>query len=205
MIRSELGFRAVGFGGGASLTLLGWTLRYRIEGAEHFQRLRSEGRPVIFAFWHAGILPLAYLHRNEGAMVLVSRHADGEYITRVLKRLGFRTARGSSTRGGVQGLRELIRAVRNGTDAAITPDGPRGPARKFKAGGLLLAQLTGAPIIPVGLASKQVWRLDSWDGFLVPRPFAALDVRYGEPHYVPRDSTGDELEEHARRLEGILS
>ena len=205
MTRSELAYRMVGFGGGGVLRVLGATLRFQVQGAEAFQQFRRHGRPVIFAFWHSGILPLAYLHRNEGAVVLVSRHADGEYIARVVEGMGFRTARGSSTRGGVQGLRELIRYVREGRDAAVTPDGPRGPARRFKAGALVLAQLTGAPVIPVGVRPGRCWRVNSWDRFVVPGPFARLQVEYGDPHVISRDAGAEELNAQARALEEVLN
>jgi lysophospholipid acyltransferase (LPLAT)-like uncharacterized protein len=203
--RSELAYRVVALGGGGFLRVLGATLRLQVRGAEAFQQFRRQGRPVIFTFWHSWILPLAYLHRNQGAVVLVSRHADGEYIARVVEGLGFRTARGSSTRGGVQGLRELVRHLREGRDAAITPDGPRGPARRFKAGALVLARLTGAPVIPVGVRPGRCWRVNSWDRFVVPEPFARVQVEYGEPHFIPRDAGEEALNAHARELEEILN
>ena len=205
MTRSELAYRVVALGGGGFLRVLGGTLRFQVRGAEAFEQFRRQGRPVIFTFWHSWILPLAYLHRNEGAVVLVSRHADGEYIARVLEGMGFRTARGSSTRGGVQGLRELVRHLREGRDAAITPDGPRGPARRFKAGALVLARLTGAPVIPVGVRPGRCWRVNSWDRFVVPGPFARFQVEYGEPHFVPRDAEEEELNARARELEEVLN
>lgn len=200
MTRSEAAFRAAGMAGSVVLRLLGRTLRLEVRGTEGFQQLRREGRPVIFAFWHSGILPLAYIHRQEGVVVLVSRHADGEYIARVLDRMGFGTARGSSTRGGVPGLRGLIRQVREGTDVAITPDGPKGPARVFKPGALVLARLTGAPVIPIGVRPHRAWRLKSWDRFLIPKPFGRIEVTYGEPCFIPRDASEAEMESRARRL-----
>jgi lysophospholipid acyltransferase (LPLAT)-like uncharacterized protein len=198
--RSEAAFRMAGLAGSAFLRLLGRTLRLEARGAESFRRFRREGRPVIFAFWHSGILPLAYLHRNEGVVVLVSRHADGEYIVRVLDRMGFETARGSSTRGGAEGLRGLIRQLRDGRDVAITPDGPKGPARVFKPGVLVLARLTGAPVIPIRMRAHRAWRLNSWDGFLIPKPFGRLEVAYGEPCFVSRDASDEEMEACALRL-----
>lgn len=205
MKRSEAAFRVVGLAGSALLRVVGRTFRFRVEGAEAFRELRRQGRPVIFAFWHSRILPLAYLHRGEGVVVLVSRHADGEYITRVVSRLGFGVARGSSTRGGARGLRELVRHLRSGGDVAITPDGPRGPARRFKAGALLAAQLTEAPVVPVAAGSPSAWRLGSWDRFLIPGPFARFRVRYGTPHFVPRELGDGSLETHARILEDALN
>ncbi len=103
------------------------TVRYRLEGVEHFERFRDEGRPVIFVFWHGQLLPLVHLHRNQGSVVLVSEHADGEYISQILKRYGFGTVRGSSTRGAVKGLKGMIRAARRGRDLALTPTAHRAP------------------------------------------------------------------------------
>jgi lysophospholipid acyltransferase (LPLAT)-like uncharacterized protein len=191
--------------GSALLAALGCTLRFQVEGARVFQELRERRQPVIFAFWHSRILPLAHLHRNQGVVVLVSEHRDGEYIARIVARRGFGTARGSSTRGGVRGLRELIRAGRAGRDLAVTPDGPKGPPRRVKWGTLVAAQVTGFPVIPVAAGGEGVWRVNSWDRFVIPRPFARIRVRYGTPLQVPRDAGPEELRTLAARLDGELN
>ena len=142
---------------------------------------RPRGRQVILAVWHGQLLPALCFHRGQPITLLVSAHRDGEYLARAAGSWGFGTVRGSSTRRGVSGLRALVRALRAGRDAAITPDGPRGPARQVKPGVLAAAQLTGAPIVPVGAAATQVWKLASWDRFEVPRPLARVAVTYGAP------------------------
>jgi lysophospholipid acyltransferase (LPLAT)-like uncharacterized protein len=156
-------------------------------------------------FWHGQLLPLLYHHRKEGIVVLVSEHADGEYVTRVIERMGFRTARGSSTRGGTRALKGLIRAARDGHDVAVAPDGPSGPARQFKPGALRAAAVTGLPIIPVAVAASAAWRASSWDGFLIPKPFARVRLSYGPPYWIERDAGEDALARHARVLEGTLN
>ncbi|TVP42228.1 MAG: DUF374 domain-containing protein [Gemmatimonadales bacterium] len=191
--------------GSGLLWFLGWSWRFDLHGREHFQSFREEGRPVIFLFWHSRILPLAHLHRNEGAVVLISRHRDGELIARLVERRGFRTVRGSSSRGGARGLRGLLRALREGSDLAITPDGPRGPARRLKAGPLLAAQRSGAPLILVGAGARRAWRVKSWDRFLVPWPFARVEVRYGPPIFVERDLDPRELEAVAAHVDAELN
>jgi lysophospholipid acyltransferase (LPLAT)-like uncharacterized protein len=191
--------------GGAFVRALFLTTRLDRQGHEHYLRFRREGRPVIFVFWHGQLLPLLYHHRREGAVVLVSDHADGEYVTRVLERLGFTTARGSSTRGGSKGLKGLIRAAKQGRDLAVTPDGPGGPARSFKPGALLAAAVTGLPVIPVAAGATSGWRLSSWDRFLVPRPLSRVRLRYGPPHWIERDAGEAELEAHAKTLEHALN
>jgi len=185
---SELKFEAAGVLGLGLVGALFATTRSEPRGEEHYLRFRRQGAPVIFVFWHGQMLPLVHHHRNEGVVVLVSEHADGEYITRVIERHGFGTVRGSSTRGATKGLKGLIRAARAGKDLALTPDGPRGPARVFKPGALAVAQATGLPIIPLAAGASRGWRFHSWDGFLVPRPFSRIRIEYGPPRWVPRDA-----------------
>jgi lysophospholipid acyltransferase (LPLAT)-like uncharacterized protein len=173
------------------------TTRVERTGVEHFERFRRIGTPVIFVFWHGQLLPLVHVHRHEGIVVLVSEHGDGEYIARIIERNGFGTVRGSSTRGGTRGLRRLVRVAREGRDLAITPDGPRGPRGDFKPGALVVAQMTGLPVIPLAVGASAAWRLRSWDGFLVPRPLSTVRVEYLSPRYVPRDASRDDLESMA--------
>jgi hypothetical protein len=174
------------------------------EGAEHYLQFRREGAPFIFVFWHAQLLPLVHYHRNEGVVVLVSEHADGEYITQVIHRHGFETARGSSTRGGVRGLKGVLRAAREGRDVAFTPDGPRGPRQEFKLGAVVAARLTGLPLVPLALGASRAWYLRSWDRFVIPKPFSKIRIRYGPPRWVPRDATEEEMRGVARELEEEL-
>lgn len=190
---SGLRFEAAGVLGTGMVAALFATTRLCRQGEEHYLQFRRTGRPVVFVFWHGQMLPLVHYHRNEGIVVLVSEHADGEYITRIIERHGFGTARGSSTRGGTKGLKALIRAAREGKDLGLTPDGPRGPARVFKEGALAVAQTTGLPVIPVALGASGGWNFSSWDGFLVPRPFSLITIHYGAPLTVPRDATREDL------------
>lgn len=204
MTIEEIRFRLVARFGSLLLRGLGLSLRIRAENDESFLAHRRRGQPVIFAFWHSRILPLTYIHRNQGIVVLVSQHEDGEYISRVLERMGFGTSRGSSTRGGVQGLRGLVRAARAGHDLGFTPDGPRGPPRKLKPGALVAARITGAPIVPIAVGGRRVWRLGSWDRQMVPKPFATLTVRYGDPYFVPRNASDGDIARMEAELEEIL-
>jgi lysophospholipid acyltransferase (LPLAT)-like uncharacterized protein len=134
----------------------------------------------------------------------VSRHADGELISRVVERLGFRPVRGSSTRGGVPALRELLRAAERGQDLAFTPDGPRGPRGRVQPGVVQAAMTSGLPIQTSAIAIDRVKRLRSWDRFLVPRPFARVLLRYGPRVTIPPDLDHEGREEHRRRLEKLM-
>lgn len=201
---SELRFRAAGVLGQGMLAGLFATVRRRTRDEEHYLRHRRAGEPVLFVLWHGRLLPLVYQHRGQGVVVLVSEHADGEYIARVIQRHGYGAVRGSSTRGGVQGLKGLIRAAREGHDLAITPDGPRGPAEEFKSGALVAAQMTGVPVVPVSAGASAAWHFESWDRFMVPRPLSVVRVAYGPSRRIRRDATEADLRRHARELEDEL-
>ena len=201
MNRQELKFRLVGTLGRGLLGTYFPLIRASKEGVEHFQQFRQQGQPFIFVFWHGQLLPLVYYHRNEGVVVLVSEHADGEYIARVIHKHGLGTARGSSTRGAVKGFRGMLRAGREGKELAITPDGPRGPRHEFKWGALVVAQRTGFPVVPIGVGADRAWYLRSWDRFMIPKPFSNLRIRYGPPRWVPRDATQSQLEAIALDLQ----
>lgn len=188
----------------AAVMTLGATWRVRRIGPDP----RRTGRPgsggCIFAVWHAQQLSLAYTHRHGAIAVLSSHHRDGELMSRVLVRLGFISARGSSTRGAEGGLREMLRYARRGHSLAMTPDGPRGPAERVKPGTVYLASRTGLPVVPVGGAATRAWRLRSWDRFTVPRPFSRVVVAYGDPILVPAAIEDSEMEIWRDRIEASI-
>ena len=190
--------------GNAFLSLLLSTTRVCASGGEKVEALRRGGKPIIFILWHGRLLPLTYHHRGEGVVALISRHRDGEYIARTVERWGFGTVRGSSSRGGTAALRELVRLVRQGHSLAITPDGPRGPRERMKRGALLIAQLTGAPVVASSAGTDRGWWIRSWDRFLVPKPFSTVRIAYSEPIRVPRDATEADLEQLEARAQQTL-
>ncbi len=198
-------FALTGIAGCALVRTLFATTRVERVHAERLEDFRRRKVPVIFVFWHGNLLPLVHYHRREGIVVLVSEHSDGEFIARILGRSGFGTVRGSSTRGGVRGLKALVRAARNGRDLALTPDGPRGPRGEFKPGALAAAQMTGLPLLPLAVSASSAWRLDSWDRFLIPKPFSTVRIEYLPPRFVPRDATRRDLEALSADLAAVLS
>lgn len=190
------------------LRLLAATWRVRALNAESYQARRRAARPFVFAFWHGGMLPLLWRHRGEQAAVLISLHKDGEIIARICQSLGFRTVRGSTTRGGGRALLGLVRELEAGHEVAVTPDGPKGPRHHFAPGALVAAQRAKVPIVPIGVHCASAWHLKSWDRFMIPRPFARVTVVYGDPEFVagstPREATAEtaRFEEIMRLLEG---
>lgn len=184
--------------------LLGRTWRFERINTEVFAQRRRAQQPVIFAFWHANMLPLLWCHRREGVAVLISQHADGEIIARICEALGYRTVRGSTSRGGARALVEIAKLLEQGVDIAITPDGPRGPAGTIAPGVVFAAQRANMPIIPIDVRASRAWRLRTWDRFVIPKPFATITIHYGALHQVPDVTNGVALEREAERLGAVL-
>ena len=170
----------------AVLGLLGRSWSYEVQGEDRLHQLRETRERIIYAVWHAGLLPALWRHRGDGTTLLISRHRDGRRLASTMSRWGFRVVQGSSTRGGLAALRGVIRALEAGSNVAITPDGPRGPARVAKPGVIAAAQGTGAIVLPVGIGASWTWHARSWDRFMIPAPFAKVRMIYGEPFAVPR-------------------
>jgi hypothetical protein len=194
--------------GGASRTTiggLGSTLGWRTEGLEHFDGSFANGSRPIMAFWHGRILPATFYFRGRGIVVITSENFDGEWIARIIERFGYGTARGSTSRGGPQALRQLVRALRTGVPVAFTVDGPRGPAQKAQPGALWLAGATGHPVVPFHLEATSAWTAKSWDRTQIPKPFSTIALVVGEPLEIPSDASGETLEQARQDLEDRLS
>ena len=169
------------------LRALGATWRLRIVGRASLDSRAPVSDPVIYCLWHGQILPILWGHRPRTGVV-VSEHKDGEIITRILERFGMFGVRGSSSRGGTRALLEAAQVVRAGDDMAFTPDGPRGPRHSFAPGALILAHRAEVPVVPLVASVDRAWRLGSWDGFEIPKPFARITVLYDTPRRVVADS-----------------
>jgi lysophospholipid acyltransferase (LPLAT)-like uncharacterized protein len=184
--------------------MLARTWRFRVINPEAIDNLRAAKRPFIFSLWHGQLLPLLWHHREEGVVLLISEHKDGEMVARAAESLGYALVRGSTTRGGDRALISVIRELQAGREVAITPDGPRGPARKYAPGALIAAQRSGAAILPVVAVADKAWRLRSWDQFMIPKPFARVTVAYGDPAAVFGTTPRAAATEGAR-FEAIMS
>ena len=196
-----LAARALSLLAGAFIHSLRATLRIERLHRDRYESLRARNVPILFALWHGRMFLSILEHRRQGIATMASQSKDGEIIARWLERNGYRAARGSSSRGGGQALRELVRHVRAGGHAALTVDGPRGPAREVQAGIVQLAKLTGGWILPITSSASHPRFLASWDRYLLPMPFSRGIVAYGEPFPIP---PGLPDEEAARRIEDAL-
>ncbi len=184
--------------------LAGATLKIKWVGLENLDKLRKEKKSVIYAFWHGRMLIFAYSHRRQRIHVLISQHRDGEYIARIIHRLGFVSIRGSTTRGGPKAIFEICEKISSGYDVAISPDGPKGPGFQVHPGILYVAQRSRMPILPITNSAQRRWNLSSWDKFLIPQPFSRTVILLGDPIYVPVEATPEELEEKRKKLENDL-
>lgn len=185
---------------------LALTLRLRTVGEHHVRDFWERGAPVIYAIWHGRMLLLPALYgRTHRVCVLASRSRDGELVARFVRRFGFETVRGSTTRGGSEALRRLARLVRQGREVAVLPDGPLGPRGVVQPGAIALARMTGAPIVPLTFSAHPAWRLRSWDEFLIPKPFARGVVCFAPPLSVPSDADRSRQEALRKELEVQLT
>jgi hypothetical protein len=186
------------------IAALGRTLRWRVEGREHYDAAVSSGRPPILGFWHGRILPGTIYFKRRGIVVITSENFDGEWIARIIERFGFGTARGSSSRGAVRALVQLKRDLANGHGVAFTLDGPRGPAQRAHPGAVWLAKATGHPIVPFHAEAASAWTVNSWDRTQIPRPGSLIALCIGEPLLVAADADDAGIEQARLALEARL-
>lgn len=201
--RLSLGDRLAVIGGASAIRTLAMTWRYRAVNEGTVARLRAAKQPIVFTLWHGQMLPLLWYHRNQGVAVLVSEHSDGEIIARILEWMGYALVRGSTSRGAGRALIGLMRTLKDGRDVAITPDGPRGPRHKFAPGAVVAANRADVPIVPTVAHVDRFWQLSSWDGFVIPKPFARITIAYG-PETKVSAGTPREAAEEAPRLEALM-
>ncbi|MBA3658965.1 MAG: lysophospholipid acyltransferase family protein [Gemmatimonadales bacterium] len=175
---------------GPALRALAATWRIRTYNEGRWRAIYERRAPHVFLLWHEALLPLLWQHRAQGIAIVVSEARDGQYLTDVALSLGYRAVRGSSTRGATRALLGAVRELRAGHAVAFTPDGPRGPRRQLKAGAVAAAQRAGAAVIPLHATADRLWRLHSWDRFMIPKPGSRLSISYGEPFEVAPGDAG---------------
>ncbi len=181
------------------LRLLYMTLRPLEQPPPCVQHAWNADTPLILVFWHGRMLYMLPRYHRQRFTMLVSQSKDGEFASRVLQRFGVDVTRGSSHRGGTQALRAMVRKIRHGYHAALTPDGPRGPRYTVQSGVVAVARQTGAAILPVTYSAQWKIILRSWDAFLLPLPFSRVVLCYGAPISVPASASPALMQ--AKRLE----
>jgi lysophospholipid acyltransferase (LPLAT)-like uncharacterized protein len=183
---------------------IGLTLRMEVKGGENLDHIHSAGHRAIFTFWHSCIFTATWLWRKRGIVVMSSQSRDGEFTGRFIKRFGYGTARGSSSRGAGRALAEMSACLQNGIDVAFTIDGPRGPAYVAKSGAITLARHTGEAILPFHITARRSIRLPSWDRLQIPLPFTRTAAFVGSPIYVSSESNSDQVNSKQEELQRSL-
>ncbi|MFN2482712.1 MAG: lysophospholipid acyltransferase family protein [Pyrinomonadaceae bacterium] len=202
--RQRLAIRAADLVFYLLIRALGASARFRVEGWENFEAATRDGRQPIYTFWHDQIMLGTYFFRRRGIVVMTSRSFDGEYIARFIRRFGYGAARGSSSRGAVSALAEMIRLARAGCPTGFSIDGPRGPRRVAKMGAVLLAKKTGCPILPFTLTPARYYAAPSWDRLQVPLPFTRVRVLIAPPIHVAPDADEAALDAAREELQRAL-
>lgn len=205
--RSSWKQRAIGTLGGTVARALVGSLRLdRSQIPDHINPWLLKG-PIgrIGAVWHESIILPTVLFGGPGRVTLISQSGDGDIAAALAQHLGWHVVRGSSSRGGMTAVREIIATAKgNQVDLAIPVDGPRGPRRQVKEGALFLAARTGIPIMAMGLATDRPWRLRSWDSFQIPKPFRRAVVVFGDEFVVPADADRETISCYRDRLQAAL-
>ncbi len=181
--------------------------RIRTVDEERWRPFYQAGRPHVFLLWHEALLPLLWQHRGQSIAIVVSDARDGQYLADFGATLGYRTIRGSSTRGAARALLGAVRELHAGYAVAFTPDGPRGPRRELKPGVVAAAQRGGGTVVPLHAEADRAWRLHSWDRFMIPKPWARVRIVYGRPFEVAPGAAGlaaglADAEERLREIAG---
>ncbi len=182
------------------------TGRWHIENKNYIDELYDANEPFILCFWHGRLLMMPYAwHRPRPFHMLISAHRDGELIANTVKHHGISWVKGSSSKGGAQALRSLLKALKAGDCIGMTPDGPRGPRMRASDGIISVARMSGKPILPVTYSSAGGRVLSTWDRFLIPSLFTRGHLRFDAPIHIPRDADEAALEAARIALEGTMN
>jgi lysophospholipid acyltransferase (LPLAT)-like uncharacterized protein len=175
------------------------TCKVRFTGRESIEKLAADGKSWIFGSWHENTAVSVYTERNTGCAMMASDSKDGAIIARGIELCGNIPVRGSSSKGGSKAAKAMVRLLRKGHSAAITPDGPRGPRHELQTGILMISAMSGCPIVPYHFVADRQWVLTSWDRHRLPKPFSTVWISIGKPYAVDRKRLAEEPE--AVRLE----
>ena len=183
------------YGGLLLVKALSATYRVRLYHPENEKDILDQHHSLIYASWHQRFFPgITFFSSRKPIAIMISQSRDGEMVARVVDILGWRSVRGSSTRGGVAALKKLKDLARDGYKIGHIVDGPKGPFGKIKPGLLRIAQVAGKPIVPTIVSAQTKWVFNSWDRFMVPKPFSRVIIRFGEAIEVPADLDSERFE-----------
>jgi len=204
-LRQRILLLLIGWASYLAISLIGPTLRYSISFEEPPSPPdATHESPVIYSFWHRAVFASTWLWRKAGIAVMVSRSFDGEYIARIIEKLGFIAVRGSSSRGGASALLGLKSQLQQGSSVAFTIDGPRGPKYVAKPGPVLLSRASALPMAAFYVALSDAWVLNTWDAMMIPKPFSKALARMGAKMRVPAEADEAQMAEYHTQLQAAL-
>ncbi|MEJ5261464.1 MAG: lysophospholipid acyltransferase family protein [Ignavibacterium sp.] len=189
----------------SAINLLCKSLKIEKVNQEVINDLQMKNQNFVLAFWHSTMLLPWYVHRNQNFAALTSLSKDGDLLARQLKSWNYKVVRGSSSKGGDVALGIMVDLAKNKYSIAITPDGPRGPVRQFKAGAVVTAKKSGIPVVLAGVGFDKKRKLKSWDSFEVPKFFSRAKIVYSEPIFVNSELSYDETSELIKKCEQMLN
>ncbi len=163
------------------------TCRVKYLGKEIEEQLKEQGQTWIYAAWHENTAMTAWFIRNENVAMMASDSKDGELIARGISLFGNIPVRGSASKGGAKAVKAMVKLLKQGHSAAITPDGPRGPVRQLQKGVLYISLMSGSPIVAAHIAANREWVFPSWDKHRLPKPFSKVVVSYSGPYFIDRN------------------
>ncbi|MBW1748999.1 MAG: lysophospholipid acyltransferase family protein [Deltaproteobacteria bacterium] len=205
MIKRLLKLPIVMYIGLLIVKIISSTYTIRIVGPEIEKNILKKKQVPIYASWHQRFFPgITLFAARKPIAIMISQSRDGELISGIVNRLGWRPVRGSSSRGGRDALREIKTLVHKGYKVGHIVDGPRGPLGIVKPGLLLVAQISGMPIVPTITSAETKWVFNSWDRFVIPKPFSRVIFRFGDEIYVHRNLQGTAFEEKRSSIENTL-
>jgi len=202
-LRQRIVLSMIVVAGEAIIRLIGSTLRVAISYEDGAQQT-LEQRPLIASFWHSCIIPATYICRGLGVRVMSSYSYDGEYMGRIIEKLGYVAVKGSSSRNPIKALLGLRRALEDGWTVAFTLDGPRGPRHQVKPGPVGLGRSSGLPLTTFHVGVDKAWVLNSWDRMMIPKPFSRVLIRFGKLIQVPKNADDSDLARYNDELQAAL-
>lgn len=188
-----------------SVKIISLTYRIKVIQPEIELNVLKGGQVPIYASWHQRFFTgITFFARRKPISIMISQSRDGELISRIVNQLGMHTVRGSSSRGGGKALHEICEMAHRGCRIGHIVDGPRGPFGVVKPGLVRIAQYSGMPIIPTVISNERNWVFNSWDSFMVPKPFSRVIIRFGDEIYVPKKLQGPAFEKKRFSIEDTL-
>jgi lysophospholipid acyltransferase (LPLAT)-like uncharacterized protein len=187
------------------IKIISWTYKIRVMNLDIEKDILKRGHIPIYASWHQRFFPgIVFFATRKPISIMISQSRDGELISKIVNVLGWHPVRGSSSKGGGQALRDIKKLVRKGYKIAHIVDGPRGPLGVVKPGLLVIAQASGMPIVPTITSAEKKWVFNSWDRFMVPKPFSRVIIRFSDEIHIPRKLQEDDFEKKRSSIQEAL-